>query len=163
MHPAFCKHFDCSHWWEGGLEPEPAAALYELARRHPRVREHWLRAVAAVKLNHRRLRVGPGHPLFGRGTFRNIILDHNLCKGSGVDTDTRISPSLYWTGLLGLKSWANLDFTERQNWVTTVGYMKGIDLRDDLAQCKAIQVYAQWLITDQRRELLRDKGRVSRN
>jgi hypothetical protein len=35
LRPPFNKAFDHSHWCKGKPEPEPAAALYELARRHP--------------------------------------------------------------------------------------------------------------------------------
>lgn len=37
LRPPFDKLFDRTHWWEGQPEPEPQAALYELARRHPAV------------------------------------------------------------------------------------------------------------------------------
>jgi len=35
LRPPLGKTFDHSHWWEGHPQPEPVAALYELARRHP--------------------------------------------------------------------------------------------------------------------------------
>jgi hypothetical protein len=39
LRPPFDQEFNRSHWWKGDSKIHPVAALYELARRHPRVGE----------------------------------------------------------------------------------------------------------------------------
>ena len=158
--PLFESQFDRSHWWKGKdqSEIEPAAALYELARRHPLVRETWLKRIAAIKRNHRGLGVGPGHPFYGEARFSRIILNQDWFQVGGNSSPPH---SLYWTCLFGLKSWAKLDYTERENWKFSAGYLKGLDFRDEDLQCYSINQYAHWRITDERKAALTKKGQIN--
>ena len=65
--------------------------------------------------------------------------------------------SLYWTCLLGLKSWAKLDHSDRKNWEFAAGSMKGLDLRDEETQCRSITQDADCEIRSQRRNALGEK------
>ena len=161
MRLPFKDHFDRSHWWEGKgrSEIEPRAALYELARRHPLIRDQWVRRIAAIRRNRRALAIGPGHPFYGKGRFSRIILeDHWFQTGDGECS----APSLSCTCLFGLKSWAMLDWTTRRNWETTVGHLKGLDFRWEELQCRSINVLADWKIRDQREDALGDKVKGKR-
>jgi hypothetical protein len=158
LRPAFRDHFDCSHWWDGNSVIEPGAALYELARRHPFVREHWLKAISGLKGRHRKLGVGPRHPFFGQGKFSEAILDpHWFSNYTRFNADAPVPPSLYWTCTFGLKSWAQLDYTDRNNWLFSAGHMKGLDFRQQELQCRSITQLADWKIRDKREIALGDK------
>lgn len=159
LRPPFVSHFDRSHWWDGQSEIEPAAALYELVRRHPLVGEQWLRRVAAIKRNHRELRVSSGHPLYGEAMFSRIISHEHWFEAS---PDKHMSPSLYWTCLFGLNSWATLDYTDRVNWKCSVGFLKGLDFRWEELQCRSVNELAEWKIRDEREDALGDKVKGKR-
>lgn len=92
------------------------------------------------------------HPMVGEGWARNITQ-----PGSGSPLPP---PSLYWTCLLGLNSWAKLDWTERRNWESCVGILKGLDFRGEDSQCRCIRVFAHWKIIDQRKKLLDGTGKT---
>lgn len=77
---------------------------------------------------------------------------------AGID---RVAPSLYWTCLFGLKSWAKLDYTERKNWKSNVGHLKGLDFRWEELQCCSINELAHWRVVDERKSALRKKGRIN--
>ena len=99
--PPFKVKFDRSQWWK--KEPneiEPAAALYELARRHPLVNETPPERTPL-----------PGMEL--------PILPSIF----------QPKPSLRLTQRLGLKSWPKLTASERQAWKTGIGRMKSFDFR----------------------------------
>ena len=155
LRPPFKAKFDRAHWWNGQKEIEPAAALYELARRHPLVREKWLKAIAVIKSNRRAFPVPLGVPFFGGGKFSNIILDEHWFSNNTQSGS--VPHSLYWTCLFGLKSWAQLDYTDRSNWKFCVGQLKGLDFRDEELQCRSINKLADWKISDQREAVLGDK------
>jgi hypothetical protein len=127
LRPPFRIQFDRSHWWNDKPAPdiEPAAALYELARRHPLVCDGWARKITEP---------GNGSPL--------------------------PPPSLHWTCLLGLKSWEKLDWTDRRNWESSVGLLKGLDFRSEDLQCKDIKLFAHWKIIDQREDALKDRAKT---
>jgi hypothetical protein len=143
LRPPFKSQFDRSHWWEDRSQIEPVAALYELARRHPLVREQWIMNFAAATRSRR-----------GVATIREPWMEKIMQPQAGND---RVAPSLYWTCLLGLKSWAKLDYTDRRNWEFCVGYLKGLDFRDEELHCRSIKQLANWRIRCQREDALGDK------
>lgn len=143
----FKTKFERSHWWKGQDEIEPAAALYELARRHPLVRETWLKNFASATRNRR------GHAKWLPGMWLNWtakVVQHPT-------GETSLPPSLYWTCLFGLKTWAQLDYRERLHWKFCVGSLKGLDFRDEELQCRSLNELADWRISDQREDALGDK------
>lgn len=159
LRPPFKSQFDHLHWWKGQNEIEPAAALYEPARRHPLVREAWLKAVAAIKSNRRAIPVPLGVPFFGGGKFSHIILDEHWFSNN--TRSGTVPHSLYWTCHFGLRSWAKLDYTNRENWKSSAGYLKGLDLRDKDLQCRSINELAHWRIIDERKATLRKKRHIN--
>ncbi len=142
----FKEKFDHSHWWEGPFEIQPIAALYELARRHPLVGERWLAGATVLESNSNTL---PG--------FIHAMTD----KTMRASTDARPVPySLQSTCLLGLHSWAQLDYTARKNWARSSNGMKGLDFRTDFSQCQSITRLAHWDIIAERKEALRKNGKL---
>jgi hypothetical protein len=114
------------------------------------------------------------HPLVGNGLLRRIQAQATIlieCPGCLTEViEAHLSSmtlqaakelneprSLYWTCLLGLKSWAQLDYTERDNWETCVGYLKGFDFRDEELQCRSITELAEWKIRYEREDTMVDK------
>ena len=150
LRPPFKAQFDYSHWWEGQSEIEPAAALYELARRHPLVHELWLRNFAAATRNRRGVAIWV--PSIRESWVKKIARP--------ISGDIALPPSLYWTCLLGMESWVKLDRTDQQNWKFNAGNLKGLDFRDPDLQCQCIKVLAHWKITDQRRAALRNAAKT---
>jgi hypothetical protein len=53
LRPPFKDKFDHWHWWKGQNKIDPAAAPCELARRHPLVRETWLKNFVAATRSRR--------------------------------------------------------------------------------------------------------------
>jgi hypothetical protein len=100
LHPPFNNKFDHSQWWSGQVKPEPEAALYELARRHPLVNEIPPKEIPL-----------PGVQLPTLPSFLEP------------------KPSLRLTQHLGMKSWPKLTASERRNWKSSIGMMKGFDFR----------------------------------
>ena len=142
----FKTKFDCSQWWKGQKEIESAAALYELARRHPLVRETWLKNLAAA--NHGRR--GMDKLYLPKLSWTEKVIQHQ--------PDHTLPHSLYWTCLFGLKSWTQLEYSERRHWVSNAGCLKGLDLRCETSQCQSITERANWKIIDDRKDALRKKG-----
>lgn len=149
LHPPFKNRFDRSQWWEGERDIEPGAALYELARRHPLVRETWVRNFAAATRERRSVAI------WIPGTSQRWT--DKIMRG---ESGAAVSPSLYWTCLFGLNSWAKLDYTDRLNWKSCVGNLKGLDFRDESLQCKGIKKFAHWKIIDERQDGLRKKEKI---
>jgi len=153
LRPPFKSQFDRSHWWKAQSEIEPVAALYELARRHPLVRETWIRSFAAATRSRRGIAIWlPG--------IRQSWTEKIMRPPAG---SAPVPPSLYRTCLFGLKSWAKLDYTDRKNWESCVGYLKGLDFRQGELQCRSINVLAHWRIIDERKDALRKKGQINDN
>lgn len=141
----FKDTFDRSRWWEGKgeFDIEPSAALYELARRHPLVRDVWLRKIAAINRNRRGVAVW--HPHIQKRWFEKLTMPNG---------DPDLPPSLYWTCLLGLKSWAKLDWTDRRNWEWCAGRLKGLDFRREDQQCWCLKLKAYYRIRHDREAVL---------
>jgi hypothetical protein len=125
LRPPFVQEFNRSHWWEGDSEIHPVAALYELARRHPRVGE------LRLKFRHARwygqeLRA----PLLGDARERMV-------SDLSVDLEQEPWPILYLCRV-GLKTWPTLGCDEQQLWKMGVGNMKGVDCRVDSEKCESV-------------------------
>jgi hypothetical protein len=154
LRPPFRNSFDRCHWWHNQSEIEPVAALYELARRHPFVRDQWLRAVALIRRNNREILARPGSPVYVDTRFSRIITREHWFSTDAKSG--RVPPSLYWTCLLGLKSWAKLDYTDRMNWRSIIT-LKGLDFRTWFDQCQSINDFAEWKIRYKREDAMGDK------
>jgi hypothetical protein len=132
----FSDAFDRSHWWKGEeAKLEPAASLFELARRHPRVGEELLKTVVSESAD--------------RMVMVEDSLFWNTVPGS-------IRDKLYWTCRMGLKSWAKLDDTDRQNWKSAIA-LKGLDLRSEYFQSEFLNEVADLRPAVERIWGLRDK------
>jgi hypothetical protein len=133
------------HWWEGALKIEPRAALYELARRHPLVHKTWTRN---YKANARQRIISP------LGSEENWA---SRCIRPPNNSGPAVPASLYWTCYFGFKSWAQLNDTDRRNWEISVGFLKGLDFRDEEMKCRSIRELADWKIRCDRKSDLGDK------
>lgn len=123
----FAEEFDHSHWWKAESEskPTPIAAIYELARRHPRI-GHLRSELRHTKWYGQELR----EPL--SGTARRKMADQ-----ASVDLGSEPGP-VHCLCLIGLKSWPILGEKYQEYWGDSVGKMKGVDCRDDLMRCTSI-------------------------
>lgn len=124
LRASFRDKFDGSHWWKVRPNSDPLAALYELARRHPLVAEQ-------------QLIVAP--PPWGRPP----VPLPPICEPH---------PSLQWTRWLRLKSWPKLTNSERGKWKSSLGKLKGFDLRAKESLCRNITRLAHLAIYSQRGE-----------
>ena len=125
LRPPFVQEFDRSHWWKGDSEIHPIGALYELARRHPRVGE--LRS----RLRHaswygQELR----EPLVGTAKQNMASLAY--------DDLGREPPAIHCLCLIGLRTWQQLNWRDQEYWMMSAGNIKGVDCRDDLERCYSI-------------------------
>lgn len=158
LHPPFDKEFDRTHWWKGRSKVEPVASLYELARRHPLVGKGLLKRMPSPAVRATMYASVWGHdptcpPVVFEGRLNELIRE--------AVAKLHEPPSLYWTCLVGLKSWAKLDYVERKNWQSNVGNLKGLDFRCKELQCRSINQLAHWKIIDERKVKLRKKGQIN--
>jgi hypothetical protein len=123
LRPPFKTQFDRSHWWKNSPNNEPGAALYELARRHPLVRETWLKNFEANSRS-------PWN--IARKNWKSKI----TMPLSG--SELPLINCLDWTCFYGMKSWANLTSHEQDSWKFHAGKMKGLDLRWDFHKCESV-------------------------
>lgn len=131
LRPPFDVMFDGIHWWEkvSRKEIHPIAALYELARRHPRVGE--LRS----RFRHRSWH---GCELTRAAKARKLsdkVIDAFDDLGAGPK-------SLHCLCLIGLKSWVQLDPRDHEYWAMSGGRLKGLDCRSAVEQCSSITAQA---------------------
>ncbi len=101
LRPPFNTEFDRSHWWRGSGKVEPEAALYELARRHS----------LASEIPPEQIQLPGTSPLVALPSF------------------LQPKPSLRLTQRFGMKSWQKLTASERREWKSNIGMMKGFDSR----------------------------------
>jgi hypothetical protein len=132
--PPFDKWFDRSHWWEEpGVKREPAAALFELARRHPNVGKTLLAWVKSTT---------PEPPLppagFKVGRFNGLGLTYKSTNDTGEP--------LYWTCRYALKSWPKLEWTDRKLWENSIRGLKGLYLCGEMDLCCSVDELAMWKI-----------------
>jgi len=129
LRPPFNDEFDHSQWWKGQSEIEPAAALYELARRHPRVGKLRLKFRGASWYG-KELRA----PLTGAAKRR---------MASKIVDDLGQEPKpIQCLCLIGLKSWPKLDWRDQDFWICSAGNMKGLDSRHEIERCDSITLSA---------------------
>lgn len=153
----FQQIFDASHWWASETEVQPAAALYELARRHPLVRKHWLRTIAAIKKERRALGIRSGHPVHSRRP--QTAVDRMRTDPYWFSSVKHDLPSWLWsTCQIGLMSWEGLDYTSRENWKHSVGNLKGLDWRSDESKCRKVNDFAFDRLFNRRQNELKSKG-----
>jgi hypothetical protein len=126
--------FDSTHWWVGKSTPEPHAALYELARRHPEVYLALLRRdsdrVAEYKEEYDRLNQSKV-PLEAMVLLMGMV---NAFADSGG-----YSKAVAFLVLFGLKSWPKLSETEQDQWKFSAGFIKGVDCRPEGERCYSLQ------------------------
>jgi hypothetical protein len=136
----FKAQFDRSHWWKKSPNNEPCAALYELARRHPLVRETWLKNFAANTRSRWNIAIWL-HKQGLPGTARLPAGCEELTKKitlPPIGSQLPLMNSLGWTCFYGLKSWANLTLAQRESWKRSVGKIKGLDFRWDIDTCESV-------------------------
>ena len=131
LHSPFKDEFDRSHWWEGRPESEiePVAALYELARRHPRVGE--------VRRTFRR------SGWYGQ-ELREPLSEDAAAEMSSLAFDDvgREPKAIHCLCLIGLLPWPKLSWRSKDYWKMSAGKMKGVDCRDDIEKCQSITLDA---------------------
>jgi hypothetical protein len=127
----FAEEFDRTHWWksEDKTRVTPIAAIYELARRHPRIGQ--LRS----KLHDRKwygqeLR----EPLSG-------VAEKEMAGHAFEDLGDELR-AVHCLCLIGLKSWPMLSGRNQDYWEASAGKIKGVDCRDDIECCRSIRLMA---------------------
>lgn len=127
LQPPFSTLFDGQPWWlaRGRTPVDPVAALYELARRLPRVGELRRKYVGA-SWHGQELR-----PRLDGGAKRR------LADAAFADLG-RQPAAIHCLCLIGLRSWPELDLKYQEYWEMSAGKLKGVDCRDHLGQCQAL-------------------------
>ncbi len=124
----FVDAFDRRRWWENTPKKQihPIAALYELARRHPRV------GALRSQFRHR-----TWHGVELTRSPEAWKLPKNVIDAAFEDLGSG-PKSLHCLCLIGLKSWVQLDPREQEYWAMSGGRLKGLDCRDEVEQCSSI-------------------------
>lgn len=156
----FRDQFDRSHWWKNRSKVEPAAALYELVRRHPDVRAGWLRAVRSHRKNNRAIKASRGGPTYTDTRFSRLVAREHWFPGHLKPGELPVG--LSGTCLFGLKSWDKLDYTDRENWKCYARHLKGIDFRPTEDVCCSVDEVARWKIRFRREDKLEHKPRKTK-
>ena len=123
----FSGEFDKTHWWEakGATEVSSIAAIYELARRHPKIGQ--LRSkLRNAKWYAQELRAPLSEA--AEQTMLNLSSD-DLGKEPNA---------VHCLCLIGLKSWPALNWRYKDFWEASVGKIKGVDCRDDSSRCTSV-------------------------
>lgn len=126
LRPPFTELFNARMWWleRNGPKPDAVAALYELARRHPRVgslRQQYIDSVWHA----RELRE------------RSDEITRRIADAA-FEHLGREPAAIHCLCLIGLKCWADLDLKDQEYWEMSAGKLKGVDCRDRLAQCSGL-------------------------
>jgi hypothetical protein len=152
LRPPFDQEFDRSHWWknEPQIDPAPAAALYELARRHPRVGE--LRS---------RLRHASWHGQELRaslvGAAKERMASHSF------DDLGQEAAAIHCLCLIGLKSWPTLEGRWQEYWEDSAGSIKGIDCRHEVQKCDSTTLSALAEVLLKRACILKRKWKCTKH
>src|ERR1041385_532346 len=125
MRPPFRNTFDRSHWWRNQSDVDSIAALYELARRHPRVGELRLRFRRASWYGQE-----SRDPLVGAAERE---MASQACHDLGKEPD-----AIHCLCLIGLKSWPALGSRNQEFWEMSAGRLKGVDCRHDIERCASV-------------------------
>lgn len=129
LRPPFNDEFDRTHWWEKEARIDPVAALYELARRHPRVGKLRLKFKRASWYG-QELRC----PLVGAAEKRLV--------NQAFDDLGKEPAAIHCLCLIGLKPWLTLGWNYQDFWLESAGKIKGLDCRGDITQCHSINIQA---------------------
>jgi hypothetical protein len=144
LRPPFKGEFDRSDWWKGkpSENVKPVAALYELARRHPRIGE-LRRRLRDANWYGQELRA----PLAGAAKER--------LASEAFDDLGQEPNAIHCLCLIGLRSWPTLDWKSQEYWEMSAGNMKGIDCRVSLEQCWSLTSAALCDVIHKRRLALK--------
>jgi hypothetical protein len=116
------NEFDRSQWWKGkdDSEIEPIAALYEIARRHPKVGD-LRRKVPLADWFGERIQ----HPQIFTHKSECEMIDQVNAVIAGE------SAALSCLCFVGMKSWSSLTQRAKDHWESNAGGIKGVKCRDD--------------------------------
>ena len=131
MRDQFADEFDKDHWWKSKSEEQidPRAAVYEIARRHPRIGE--LRKKFRDKIWYGlELKDQLSEP------YPEDILSE---QSSDLGSEPR---AVHCLCLIGLKSWPELTSTDRGYWIASAGKLKGVECRDPIELVNTIHMMA---------------------
>lgn len=119
----FTDKFDSDHWWRSQPNSDPAAALYELARRHPRVGNALLAQDDYLTESYKALLESClSTPDKAQGPALMATVNH-LAQVS------RKPAAIICLMLCGLRSWPKLSALEQECWKGMAGKLKGVDCR----------------------------------
>lgn len=120
----FDREFDRSQWWKSGHDSaiDPLASLYELARRHPGVGQ--LR---------QKFRSSTWHGQELRDSITEA--DKKKIISSAFEDLGREHVAIHCLCLIGLKSWQQLTWHDKDFWRMSVGRMMGVDGREKWEKC----------------------------
>jgi len=104
---------------------DPVVALYELARRHPRIGQ--LRTKFLKSYWH-------GRELDAALTGAR---EQKLISTAFNDVGHEPAP-VHCLCIIGLKAWPQLEQRNQEFWQDTAGKLKGVDCRDSTLQCAAL-------------------------
>ena len=124
LNPPFAQEFDRQHWWKGLQETDPVAALYELARRHPRIGE------LRTRFRHASWYGLELRALSGLGRSRMLSF-----AGEYLKQEPEVISCLCQ---IGLKSWPMLGEDEIKFWRRSAGNIKGVECRTKYAEFHSI-------------------------
>ncbi|MSU62303.1 MAG: hypothetical protein EXS31_07890 [Pedosphaera sp.] len=155
LRPPFADDFDHDHWWEGRKTIAREAALYELVRRHPLVGEAFLRRLPTREDRAAVISQCPDCPREVIDARLNALIHQRLRQH-------KEPRPIHWTCRMGLKSWAMLNYIERENWKCSIGFLKGLDFRWEELLCRSINELADSKIRDLRGIALGDKTKGKR-
>jgi len=120
LRPPFTKEFDAKNWW-GESIGEPIAALYELARRHPRVGEA-----------RRRVHGADWYKKSCESHLSGPLLEQALRDLEGEPESIR------WLCLIGTRSWPTLRKGDKEVWASVAYGLKALDTRRERESCYCI-------------------------
>jgi hypothetical protein len=144
LRPPFKGDFDRTHWWKGTTADalQPIAALYELARRHPRIGQLRSKLLDAG-WHGQELRDSPA----GAATRR---MESKAFEDLGREPN-----AVHCLCLIGLKSWPTLGWRNQEYWEMSAGILKGIDCRHPVEQCSSVTSSALCDVILQRQRALK--------
>jgi len=150
LRPPFKSKFDSEQWWKGQSQIEPAAALYELVRRHPDVGKS--------------RRKVPDAEFYGQYIARPTLVPSEyesrrfLSAKAGLNG---LPEALACLCCIGMNSWPKLTRRAQQYWRCKAGSIKGVDCRDDSSKCVCIYEEAMEALILNRAKALKPKEKTA--
>jgi hypothetical protein len=127
LRPPVGEMFDHRNWWNHCDKGwcTPTSAIYELARRHPRIGELRLRYKDKIwfGLELRKRMSRKKEEPFASAAFDDLGHEYR---------------AIHCLCLIGLKIWPELSWQFREYWEMSMGVLKGVDCRSDLEQCVSL-------------------------